>query len=53
MRSLSVFFKQVGFIQNGKNGLSCHFGELVIVLKRYMISRDGRAELNAETAGAR
>ena len=53
MRSLSVFFKQVGFVENGKDGLSCHFGELVIVLKRLMVGGDGRAELDAETAVAR
>jgi len=52
MRSLSVFFKQVRFVENGKNGLPCHFGEFVIVLKRLMVSGNGLAELNAETAGA-
>ena len=52
MRSLSVFFKQVRFVEDGKYGLSRHFGEFVIVLKRLMVSGDGRAELNAETAGA-
>ncbi len=51
MRSLSVFFKQVRFIQNGKNSLSCHFGELPVVLKRRMVSGDCRAKLDAEAAG--
>ena len=51
MRSLCIFFKQVRFVQNTKNGLPRNFGELVIILERRVISSDHRTIIDAQAAG--
>ena len=52
MRSLSLFFKEVRLVQGVQNFLSCRLGELPVVLKRWVVTCDGRENLYAEAAGA-
>ena len=50
MRSLRLFFKQIGFVEDRDDGLPGHLGELPIVRECRVIGGDGGQDLDAKSA---